>query len=182
MDPVHELGFTSSTRVYQAVSRLFHSINTWKSSTYLNVVCNPYCMYVEKEKREQKLPKMQIYSSQAKFKGLQYVFLAPKIRFTFLKMVWKWFIMWCEEQSPVTFFPLHLHVPVTGDAFSPWDTCSFLALDLRPSSSSTFSHASFSLLWDYSILGFRIQPRHYFFPPLLGAPLVPFTSLNSHTL
>lgn len=46
-------------------------------------------MYVEKEKREQKLPKMQIYSSQAKFKGLQYVFLAPKIRFTFLKMVWK---------------------------------------------------------------------------------------------
>lgn len=46
-------------------------------------------IYVKKEKemREQNLSNMQINSCQAKFKGLQYLFLVPKIRFILLKML-----------------------------------------------------------------------------------------------
>ena len=86
---VPNLWSTFSTRVYQIVSRLFYSTNTWKISIYLDIFRNTYHIYVkkEKERREQNLSNMQIYSCQAKFKGLQYFFLVPKIRFILLKML-----------------------------------------------------------------------------------------------
>ena len=81
---------------------LFHTTNTWKSSIYLDIFHNIYHMYVkkEKERREQNVSKMQIHPCQAKFKGLQYLSVAPKIRFILLKKVSESIIMWCHMQLP----------------------------------------------------------------------------------
>ena len=91
--------FTSSA---MGGGSLFHSTNTWKSSIHLDIFHNIYHMYIkkEKERREQNVSKMQIHPCQAKFKGLQYLFVAPKIRFILLKKVSESIIMWCHVQLP----------------------------------------------------------------------------------
>ena len=69
-------------------------------STLTYFIIYTICMLRKKKRGEDKMFLKCKHPCQAKFKGLQYLFVAPKIRFILLKKVSESIIMWYQVQLP----------------------------------------------------------------------------------